>query len=307
MIDRRIKFRHLTCFMEVARRRSVVAAAEALSITQPAVSKTIRELEEALGVSLFDRSRRGVEITRHGEVFLRYAGAAITALRQGVDSVAQSRAKAGIVITVGALPTVAAHVMPDAVRRYKETGAGATVRVITGPNNMLLGQLRVGELDLVVGRLADAEEMHGLTFEHLHSERIAFVVRPGHPLAGRQAVTATEIARHTVLAPDPGSIILPIVERFLIANGCAGLPDRVETVSTAFGRAYVRANDAVWIISRGAVVNDIAEGALVELAIDTADTSGPVGLTINAAVPPSPDAQLIIAAVREAAAAMPHG
>lgn len=87
MIDSRIKFRHLQTFLEVARQKSVMKAASILHISQPAVTKTIRELEEALGVAVFEREGRGIRITRYGEVFLRYAGAAITALRQGIDSV----------------------------------------------------------------------------------------------------------------------------------------------------------------------------------------------------------------------------
>ena len=74
MIDSRIKFRHLQTFLEVARQKSVMKAASILNISQPAVTKTIREMEEALGVSLFERDGRGIRITRYGEVFLRYAG-----------------------------------------------------------------------------------------------------------------------------------------------------------------------------------------------------------------------------------------
>jgi LysR family transcriptional regulator, pca operon transcriptional activator len=87
MVDQRIKFRHLQTFVEVARQKSVIRAAEILHVSQPAVTKTIRELEEILGVSLFDREGRGIRISRYGEVFLRHAGATMTALRQAVDSV----------------------------------------------------------------------------------------------------------------------------------------------------------------------------------------------------------------------------
>jgi len=90
MLDRRVKIRHLQCFLEVARNRSIMRAADSLAITQPAVSKTIRELEETLDVRLFDRSKKGVTPTKYGELFLRYAGASLTALQQGVDSMAQA-------------------------------------------------------------------------------------------------------------------------------------------------------------------------------------------------------------------------
>ena len=89
MIESRVRFRHLQTFLEVARQKSVVKAAGLLNVSQPAVTKTIRELEEALGVAVFERDGRGIKITRSGEIFMRHAGTAITALRQGIDSVAK--------------------------------------------------------------------------------------------------------------------------------------------------------------------------------------------------------------------------
>ena len=157
--DSRIKLRHLACFLEVANRRSFGAAAEALAITQPAVSKAIAELEAILGVAVFERSRRGVFLTGYGEAFQRYAGASLTALRQGVDSVSQAQARGGQTLAVGALPTTAARIMPAAVQRAKAEGLGATLRIVTGPNEVLLTQLREGGLDLVVGRLAEPRQV----------------------------------------------------------------------------------------------------------------------------------------------------
>ena len=85
-MNTRIKLRHLTCFIEVARHRSVSRAARTLFLTQAAVSKTIAELEEILATPLFDRGARGVTLNRFGEVFLRHAERASAALRQGERS-----------------------------------------------------------------------------------------------------------------------------------------------------------------------------------------------------------------------------
>lgn len=299
MIDRRIKFRHLQCFLEVARQKSVVKAADALSITQPAVSKTLRELEDILAVQLFDRSKRGISVTRFGEVFLRYAGASVTALRQGVDSIAQARAKGGFAITLGVLPTVAARIMPTAVQSFKKDGVETIVRIITGDNDLLLSRLRVGELDLVVGRLGEPDLMTGLSFEHLYSEHISFLVRPGHPLLSDRPFDLSRMLDYPVLMPTEDSIIRPYVDRFLIANGIGTPADQIETISMAFGRSYTRITDAVWIISNGVAANDVEDGVLVELPVDTRDTLGPVGLTTRADTPPGLATQMIMQAVRD--------
>lgn len=300
-LDQRVKFRHLQCFLEIARQQSVVKAAAALSVTQPAVSKTIRELEGLLGVALFERRGRGIALTRFGEVFLRYAGASVTALRQGVDSITQARTRGGLTIKIGALPTVSTRVVPRAVHLFKQDNTGTVVRVVTGENSVLLSQLRTGDLDLVVGRLADPELMTGLSFEHLYSERVSFIVRPGHPLLKAKPLNLAKLAGYTVLLPTEGSIIRPLVDRFLIAHGIASLPDQIETVSMAFGRRYTRMTDAVWLISRGVVAEDLEEGVLAELPVATDATTGPVGLTTRADIPPSLPAVMLMQTIREAA------
>ncbi|WP_046632785.1 pca operon transcription factor PcaQ [Neorhizobium galegae] len=302
MIKSRVKFRHLHTFVEVARQKSVVKAAEILHVSQPAVTKTIRELEEALGVAMFERDGRGIRITRYGEVFLRHAGAALTALRQGVDSVSQELFDSPPPVRIGALPTVSTRVMPRAMTLFLAEKTGSRVKIVTGDNAVLMEQLRVGELDLVVGRLALPEKMTGLSFEHLYSEQVVFTVRAGHPLLDAKRSIFEGFADYPVLMPTRGSIIRPSVEQFLIANGVASLPTQVETVSDAFGRAFVRSSDAIWIISTGVVAADIEDRVLATLPIDTSETRGPVGLTIRADVNPSTPLSILMQTIRQAAA-----
>ncbi|PKL99441.1 MAG: pca operon transcription factor PcaQ, partial [Gammaproteobacteria bacterium HGW-Gammaproteobacteria-7] len=180
-IDNRIKFRHLLCFLEVARQGSVARAAEVLAISQPAVSKTLKELEEVLAASLFDRSKQGAVPTAAGLAFLRYAGPSVQALREGVRSLRSGEHEAGVV-RLGVLSTVESSLLPEVVRRLHKQHAALVVSVVTGPSAHLLDQLRVGALDLVVGRMTDSPQIEGLTFEHLYSESMILVVRPAHPL-----------------------------------------------------------------------------------------------------------------------------
>jgi LysR family pca operon transcriptional activator len=300
MIDSRIKVRHLQTFVEVARQKSVVKAAELLHVSQPAVTKTIRELEEVLGVAVFERDGRGIKITRYGDVFLRHAGAALTALRQGLDSVSHERFGEAPPIRIGALPTVSTRIMPRAVELFLKENTWSRIKMVTGENAVLLEQLRIGDLDLVVGRLSSPDKMTGFSFEHLYSEQVVFAVRADHPLLRTKQSLFANLGNYIVLMPTRASIIRPFVESFLIANGVASLPNQIETVSDSFGRAFVRTSDAIWIISAGVVATDIADGLLGILPIDTSETRGPVGLTMRTDAIASLPLSILVQTIREA-------
>src|SRR5690349_21638481 len=221
MSDIPVKFRHLRTLVEVARQQSVGKAAEVLHVSQPAVTKTLRELEAAVGATLVERDGRGIRVTRFGEVFLQHAGASLAAVQRGIDSVAREQANSGPPLRVGALPTVSARVMPDAIERFLALKTGNPVKIFTGENVVLLEQLRLGHLDLVVGRLAAPEQMAGLNFSHLYTERVVFAVRKGHPLLEGRHFDFVRIREFTMLMPTHGSVIRPYVERFLIGHGIA--------------------------------------------------------------------------------------
>jgi len=303
VIDGRMKLRHIACFLEVAARAGFGRAADSLHLTQPAVSRAIRELEDILGAPLFERGRGGAILTAQGEAFRAHAGAAYAELGRGVDTIAQSR-QGGLMLEVGVLPTVAARVMPRAVLRAKQDGLTATVRIEAGPNEWMLDRLKQGRLDLMVGRLAEPHAMIGLAFEHLYSEEIVAVARPGHPAADGRPVRIVELERLTLLIPTAGSIIRPEVDRLFLAEGLSKPHDVIETVAHPFARAYVRASDAVWLISYGVVAEDIKEGALIRLPLSASIAGGPVGLTVRAGLPLSPPAQMLARAVRRIAHAL---
>jgi LysR family transcriptional regulator, pca operon transcriptional activator len=301
MLPASIKLRHLNTFAEVARLSSVARAADALHVSQPAITKTIRELEQALGIALVAREGRGIRITHDGEVFLQHATAALTALRHGINSVSGERPEASPPVRIGALPTVSSRIMPPAIKRFLEDPRAGRVEISTGDNDRLLEQLRLGELDLVVGRLAAPDKMTGLTFEHLYSEKIAFVVRPGHALLVAKPFKPEALLAYPVLMPTRRSIIRQPVEQFLIARGLDTAKGRIDTVSDSFGRAFVKHTDAVWIISEGVIHADLAEGQLAKLPIDTSETKGPVGLTMVADITAPPNLLALVQAIRWAA------
>lgn len=299
MMENRIKYRHLECFLEVTRQGSVVRAADVLSLTQPAVSKKLKELEEILGVRLLERSKKGIELTHYGNVFLEHASTSVAALREGAERVAQAQAAGFQQLSIGVLPTVATSVLPEAVKRFRENNIDVRLHLVSGPNSLLMSQLRVGELDLVVGRLGLPEAMSGLSFQHLYSEQIVFTVRPDHPLLSKTDFQLNDISHYTVLYPPKESITGPSVDRFLLAEGVSAIQDRIDTVSDSFGKEFIRHNDAVWIISRGVVAREIADGELAELPVNTKETLSAMGLTVRADATASLAQQQFMKAVQE--------
>jgi len=269
-------------------------------MTQPAVSKAIAELEDILDIQLFDRSKRALSLTAYGEMFLRFATAGLAMLRQGVDTVEQARDGTNLV-AFGALPTVTAKTVPQALKSFAKSTFACRVLVESGPSPYLLELLRRAAIEFVVGRMASPEAMDGLSFEHLYSEELAFVVRPGHPLAERTVVDPQAIAAFQLMIPPRQAIIRPAIDTLLLAGAVGRLTAEIETVSNSLGRSYTLMSDAIWIISSSVVERDVESGQLVRLPIDVSGTLGPIGITTRSGGELSLPARAMLDAIRQAA------
>ncbi len=275
----RLKIRHLRVLVAIAEQGTLVRAAGVLSITQPAVSKTLAELEDIVDRQLVQRSPRGVKLTAAGRVLLRHAGASLRSLSEGLASLAGEQEAEVPALAIGALPNVAATVLPPAILRFSANTPRARVTVRTGSNAQLMAALRQGVLDLVIGRLAEPSDMQGLSFEQLYAESLIFVVRQGHPLATRRRIDPAQLRQHRLVLPDAGTRVREAADRFFVSGGM-GLPlQTIETIDLAFGRSYVLQSDAIWFVPLGAIENDLNHRTIVRLPIDTQITEGPVGLT----------------------------
>lgn len=279
MIDPHIRLRHIRCFLETARLGSLSAAATALNVSQPAASKTIKELEETLGVDLFDRVGRRLMLSPAGKLFQQHAGAAMVDLQRAQDLV-REMPRRETRLSVGALPTAATSLLPEAALAFRAKNPECLLRVTTGPNWMLLSQLREGALDMVVGRMPPAGAVEGLTFRQLFSERVVPVVRPGHPL-NLAPWTWEELRSYPLMLPPSGAVIAPSVKSFLHSVGLNDLTPTFENVSLAFGRRVVEQSDTVWFISHGVVGAELANGTLAMLDIQGDLLGGPVGVSMR--------------------------
>jgi LysR family pca operon transcriptional activator len=291
----RIRLRHLQCFLAVAECGTLRGAAERLAISQPAVTKTLNELEQMLGQPLFERGRGGAKPTPQAEAFLRHASASVQSLQAAVDSVLRGpRAP----LKLGVLPTLAPWIAP-LLRALLDEQPGTRIEVHTARNVQLLGALRAGELDAVLGRLADPPALAGLSFELLFAEPLLVVVRAGHPLPGRARATAW--GRWPWVLPLPGTLIRFAADRVLAQHGAQPQAGVVETLSVAMAAALVQDHDALWIAPRCAVQREIEGGRLRAVKADTTGSEEPIGLLLRTDTSAPPGLQPLLRRLRERA------
>jgi len=298
---RQIKMRHVLAFVETVRCGSLKAAADRIGLTQPAVSKTLKDLERILDVKLLERNRAGIALTRAGAAFRPFAEQGMVSLGHGVTRLEALSRGRDTPLRLGALPSVAADFLPEAVQRFSDIAPGTPISVEDGRIGALIERLRAGDLDLVVGRLGSPSMMTGLSFTQIYSERVIFAAATGHPAARETDLRA--LTRHRLLYPPQDAAIRPIVDRFMISHGLPASADRFETVSSVFGRAMTLGSArAIWIISHGVVARDIAAGRMVALPINTDAMSGPIGVMARSEETPTPAMQLF----RQALLESPH-
>jgi LysR family pca operon transcriptional activator len=308
MIDGRIKFRHLQCFLAVVRHSSLQKAAQALSLTQPAVSKTIKELEELLKVRLFERGRRGTQMTQQAEVFATYAEAAVAALSQASNFMGPTKNAINPVISIGATPGMSVSFVPQALMAFNRLVPDIQVSVLTGTTSFLMEKLRESEFDLVLCRHLDPAKMVGLSFEYLYADPLVVVVRPGHPRLESDASESQEPRRFITILPPKTSINRRAAASLAMALNIHLAANFIESHSISFGRTYTMNSDAIWFVPWCAVKPDVENGNLIKLpppGNGGDETVGlmarSIGLMMRSDFVPSPEIQVLIGALRECA------
>lgn len=270
-----IKLRHIRAFLDIAAEGTLSAVAQRHGISQPALSRTLAELEDLLAVPLFRRERRRLVLTAQGAVFRRHASVGLQAFETAAAALRPG--SAGGSIRVGILPTAATRLFPRVALRFRDTAPDTLLKIETGPHSYLLGLLRAGEIDLMIGRMPVAADMAGLSFEHLYEEPVVLVARAGHPLADQPVRTLLRAA--PVILPPEGALIRRAVDEYLASLDLSALRPAYETVALAVGRGILSGSDAVWFISRGVVADELDRGDLVDVPTGVRFLSGAVGIT----------------------------
>ncbi len=222
--------RTLDYFLAAVAHGSLRAAARELGVTQPALTKAIRRLEDSFGSALFERQARGVTPTVYGSAVLRHAKDIRAALQTARDEVDALRAGGAGIVNVGAGPSWQDAVLPEAIAELRRTRPGIRVRVTGGGDDQLKSLLRNGSLDLVLAAVPDAPRLEpGLAWKPLLADEYCVIADVGHPLRRRRRIRIEDLLAYPWILPSATTYM---VGRLHHLFRTAGLPPPVPAIET---------------------------------------------------------------------------
>lgn len=298
----RVRLRHLHCFVAVAQTQHLGQAGEQLGLSQPAVSKTLTELEALLGARLLERKRSGTDLTELGQRFLRHALRVLEDLDEAADSVGGPGAAGRRHIRLGALPSVVPDLLQEAVLAFRAAYPEVGLAVQTGMNRTLIDWLKADLLDIVIGRMDNPAVMEGLWFEMLSAEPLLLAVRRGHALTIAPPSLA-DVMAFPLVVPAQGSVPRHSAESLLARHGFVLPAGVLETSDAYLGQLIALRSDAVWLAPRCAMRQALEDGELVLLPISGQGSEEPVGLLRQGGRDLDEAAEAFVQDLRERAAA----
>jgi DNA-binding transcriptional LysR family regulator len=197
-----VEWQQLEYFHEVARQQHFTQAAVRLSISQPALSRSIARLEAELGVPLFDRAGRTVRLNRYGRAFVEHVDRALAEVSEGKRELADMLGPARGTVAVGFIRIMGVQLLPVLLRRFRAAHPAVNFKLSQGSTALLMDQLVAGETDLCL--MATHPERPELQWEHLFEEEIFAIVPPDHHLAGRDSIPLSALASESFIAFAPG-------------------------------------------------------------------------------------------------------
>lgn len=301
-----LKLKHLQLLLALDEFRHLGHAAAFLSQTQPAVSKMLAEIERQFGLDLFVRSTRGTEPTVHGETVLRFARSVLADYQRTRDELAAAAQGAAGRVSVGAMVVAMPRWLNSAVERMKRQSPLTTVNIEEGDLTRLLPRLRVGELDLIVGRLEPGHAAPDLATEALFDEPMVLVVRAGHALAARRRIAWSELSAVPWVMPPAWAATRTKLLQMFYQHGAELPRDIVETASFLATLTSVQQRGAVGFWARSVAEAAQAQGLVSCLPLDVPMDIPPVGLITMRARLRAPAAEQLMACLRASAPMAPR-
>ncbi len=315
-------FAHFEQLITVAQLRALAAmqfnrnfslAARELNISQPSLHRAARDLERIMGRTLFITTRQGVEMTQTAAAFARFAALAHAELLQGFAEVAEALDRDPGLIVVGSMPFAQTRLLPEALNRLSRERPLARVKVITAPYDGLLGRLRHGVIDFLVGALRSPPPIDDIAQEPLIDDSLAVIGRHGHPLSKRGRVSHDDLLKFPWIAPAEDTPASAVFRNLFSAGDQARMPAAIfETGSLVLARGLLIGSDRLTLLSARQAAHELALDQFALIAFAVPMGARQIGLTFRKGWRPTATQRALIEFLRAsgepaAVAASPPG
>jgi DNA-binding transcriptional LysR family regulator len=302
LFQQRLRIRHLLLVKAIADHRSISKAASALFVTQPAATKTLRELEEVLGAALFERTPRGVTPTAVCEALLRHAAAILNAVHSASDEIAALKSGSAGRIVIGILRAAAPNLLPDAFEEARRHSPELSLSVVTGTYDDLRPALLAGEIDFLLGYLSETRPRQEMQQERLYLDEACIVARREHPLAEKPRLELRELVQCEWILPVEHSVLRRHFNAAFRAMGCEPPAPVVESHSTTLVQSFLLKSNMLAALPRQIALQLQAFGMVRILQVSLPGSGLPVGITSCAQRPVKPAAMRLIQVLRRMSA-----
>jgi len=265
----------LVAFLTVAEQGSINAAAEFLHVSQPALTRTIRELEEQLGARLFDRNAKGATLTDFGQSVVGNARR-LRAELELIERNAQShRAGKRRHMSIGAVPIHPIALVAKALASLHES-ENVAISIVIGSQAEMIDLLKAAKIEMVLGPLVTHKDSTGLIQETISHEQTEFYCRPGHPLAHMENPGPADLGAATwILGGRDTTLRVRIDEHFARFDVILDVPLEIEDV--ALRRSLVAQSNFVSAFQTHHVFNELRNGTLARISYVQTNERQPVG------------------------------
>jgi DNA-binding transcriptional LysR family regulator len=288
----------LRALIAVVQQGGFSLAARHLGLSQPSVHRAARDLEHVLGKALFRSAAHGVEPTREARHLARYANLAFYEIRQGLEEVDELHGRAGGRLSVASLPLARTSLLPESISRILARHPGLQVRIVDGPYPELLQELRMGQVDLIIGALRTPNPATDIQQELLFEVPLSIVGRAGHPLLSGKPPGADVLARLEWIMPRAGTPAREHIAAFFKRQGVDGPAHIIECSSLVTTRGLLLRSDRVALLSADQVRFEVESGRLALLRKDLPGTRRAIGLSTRIDWKPTPVQQEYLVLLR---------
>lgn len=257
----------LLYFAVVVEMGSISRAAQAMEISQPAMSTSMDRLETELGLPLLERSPRGITPTHFGDILYCHARLIREEVQLARKALTNALSGAEESIRIGALPSLAGSIIPTALGRWREQYPDAALQVVENAQIDLLTGLLRREFDFVIGFTEVFDMLDGLRQQVLFRDLLCVITRAGHPLIDREGVTWNDLMQFPWIAPT--SRRTHTVLEHVMSTMNVGPPQRITVCgSVSLLKIMVSETDNLALLPVHAVAHELEEGRLCALPFE---------------------------------------